>query len=148
MTVENKKQADPLADKTLEFAIRIVNLNRYLTEQKKEYVLSKQVLRSGTNPGAMVREAANAESGADFIHKLAIGQKEISETLYWLELLSKTDYLTEIEYQSLHKDATEISKIIRSSILTKKQRLAAKVTSIILLFCQIAIQINNSNRKF
>jgi four helix bundle protein len=141
MTVENKKQSDPLADKTLAFAIRIVNLNRYLKEQKKEYVLSKQVLRSGTNPGAMVREAANAESGADFIHKLAIGQKEISETLYWLELLSKTDYLTEIEYQSLCNDGIEILKIIRSSILTKKQRLAAKITTIILLVAAAAFTI-------
>lgn len=132
MKRENKKQADPLADKTLEFAIRIVKLNRYLTEQKKEYVLSKQVLRSGTNPGAMVREAANAESGTDFIHKLAIGQKEICETLYWLELLFKSDYLTEKEYLSLSNDATEILKIIRSSILTKKQRLAAKITTIAL----------------
>jgi four helix bundle protein len=141
MTVENKKQSDPLSDKTLKFAIRIVNLNRYLTEQKKEYVLSKQVLRSGTNPGAMVREAANAESGADFIHKLAIGQKEISETLYWLELLSETDYLTKTEYQSLVNDGTQILKIIRSSILTKKQRLAAKITSIILLIATIAFTI-------
>ena len=141
MIVENKKQSDPLAERTLAFAIRIVNLNRYLTEQKKEYVLSKQVLRSGTNPGAMVREAANAESGADFIHKLAIGQKEISETLYWLELLSKTDYLTEIEYQSLCKDGIEILKIIRSSIITKKQRLAAKITSAILLIAAAAFII-------
>ena len=132
MKRENKTQADPLANKTLEFAIRIVKLNRYLTEQKKEFVLSKQVLRSGTNPGAMVREAANAESGTDFIHKLAIGQKGISETLYWLELLFKSEYLTEQEYLSLSNDATEILKIIRSSILTKKQRLAAKITTIAL----------------
>ena len=129
MIKEEFKKQDPLADKTMEFAIRIVKLNRYLTEQKKEYILSKQVLRSGTNPGAMVREAANAESGADFIHKLGIGQKEICETQYWLELLFRTDYLNEIEYQSLYSDTIEILKIIRSSILTKKQRLATKVTT-------------------
>ena len=130
-----------LQEKTLNLAVRIVNLSKYLSQEKKEYILSKQIMRSGTNPGAMVREAANAESGADFIHKLAIGQKEISETLYWLELLSKTGYLTEIEYQSLSNDATEILKIIRSSILTKKQRLAAKITSIILLIAAITFII-------
>ena len=133
MTGENKKQANPLGDKTLEFAIRIVKLNRYLTETKKEYVISKQVLRSGTNPGAMVREAANAESGLDFIHKLAIAQKETCETQYWLELLFKTDYLNNIEYNSLYSDSVEILKLLRSSILTKKQRLAAKITTITLL---------------
>ena len=135
---EFKKQ-DPLADKTMEFAIRVVKLNRYLTEQKKEYILSKQVLRSGTNPGAMVREAANAESGADFIHKLGIGQKEICETQYWLELLFRSDYLNEIEYQSLYSDTIEILKIIRSSILTKKQRLATKVTTATTIALLLAI---------
>ena len=138
MKEENKKQADPLRDKTLEFAIRIVRLNRYLTSQKKEFILSNQVLRSGTNPGAMVREAANAESGADFIHKLSVGQKEICETQYWLELLYRSDFLTEKEYNSLYSDAVEIQKLLRSSILTKKQRLATKVTSIALLLIAIA----------
>jgi four helix bundle protein len=132
MKEENKKQ-DPLADKTVMFALRIIKLNRYLTEEKREYILSKQILRSGTNPGAMVREAANAESAPDFIHKLAIGQKEICETQYWLELLFKSGYLTEAEYQSLSNDATEILKILRSSILTKKQRLATKIISTVLL---------------
>ena len=139
MIKEEFKKQDPLADKTMEFAIRIVKLNRYLTEQKKEYILSKQVLRSGTNPGAMVREAANAESGADFIHKLGIGQKEICETQYWLELLFRTDYLNEIEYQSLYSDTIEILKIIRSSILTKKQRLATKVTTATTIALLLAI---------
>ena len=141
MERENKKQADPLGHKTMEFAIRIVKLNRHLTGKMNEYVLSKQVLRSGTNPGAMVREVANAESGADFIHKLAIGQKEICETLYWLELLFRSGYLTEPEYQSLTIDATEILKIIRSSILTKKQRLAKKLVTIVLLLITIAYTI-------
>ena len=121
--MEKKKRYNPLKDKTLEFAVRIVNLYSYLKEEKKEYVLSKQVLRSGTNPGAMVREANNAESGADFIHKLAIGQKEIAETQYWLELLHRTNRINETEYKSLYKDADEISRMIRSSILTKKQNL-------------------------
>ena len=78
--------------------------------------MSKQVLRSGTNPGAMIREAANAESAADFIHKLSIAQKETGETLYWLELLFKTDYLNAIEYESISNDVEEIMRLIRSSI--------------------------------
>ena len=82
-----------LKDKSLLFAIRIVNLYKFLTSEHKEYVLSKQVLRSGTSVGAMVREAEFGQSKQDFIHKLSIAQKEINETIYWLELLHKTDYL-------------------------------------------------------
>ena len=102
-----------LHEKTLDLAIRIVKLNQYLTTEKKEYVLSKQLLRSGTNPGAMIREAFNAESGLDFIHKLAIAQKETGETLYWLELLFKTNYLSKHEYDSINNDTQEVMKIIR-----------------------------------
>ena len=75
---------NPLKAKTLHFAIRMVNLSKYLRGEKKEYILSKQIMRSGTNPGAMIRESSQAESGADFIHKLSIALKEISETQYWL----------------------------------------------------------------
>jgi four helix bundle protein len=121
--MEKEKRYDPLRDKSLDFAVRIVNMCSFLRKKKQEYVMSKQILRSGTNPGAMVREANNAESGADFIHKLAIGQKEIAETKYWLELLYRTNYITETQFNSLYQDADEISKIIRSSILTKKQNL-------------------------
>ncbi len=121
-------KADPLREKSFQLAIRIVNLSRHLVETKKEFVLSKQILRSGTNPGSMVREAANAESGLDFIHKLAIAQKETGETQYWLELLWKTNYLTEEEYQSIHADSVEVMKLLRSSILTKKKNLAVKAT--------------------
>ena len=118
-----KTQTDPLGDKTLSFAIRIVKLNRHLTETKKEFVLSKQVLRSGTNPGAMVIEAKNAESSSDFIHKLSIAQKEIAETMYWLELLFKTDFMNKTEYDSMNFDAIEIIKLLTSSIRTKKANL-------------------------
>jgi four helix bundle protein len=83
--------------------------------------MSKQLLRSGTSVGANVREAQNAESTADFIHKLAIAQKECDETLYWLELLHATNFLTEQEYSSLAQDGTSLLKIIRSIILTTKQ---------------------------
>ncbi len=128
----------PLREKTLNFATRIVELNKYLTKKKAEYVLSKQVLRSGTNPGAMVREAINAESGADFIHKLSIAQKEIGETSFWLELMHRTSYLTDTEYDSISADADEIMKMLRSAILTKKKNLAAKAISLI---------INHHNRN-
>lgn len=81
------------------------------------------MLRAGTNPGAMVREAINAESNADFIHKMSIAQKEIGETLYWLELLFRTDFLNEIEYKSVKNDADEVMKIVRSCILTLKKKM-------------------------
>lgn len=95
---KTSKKSDPLREKSFNLALRIVRLCRYLNEEKKEYTLSKQLLRSGTNPGAMVREAANAESPVDFIHKLAIAQKETGETQFWLELLHASDYLTEQEF--------------------------------------------------
>ena len=87
------KRRDPLGEKSIQFAIRIVNLSKYLKQQKEEYLMSKQVLRSGTNPGAMIREAVNAESAMDFIHKLSVVQKEIAETQYWLEILWKIDWV-------------------------------------------------------
>ncbi len=99
-----------------------MNLYKYLCETKKEFVLSKQMLRSGTSIGANVREGLNAESSADFVHKLAISQKEADETLYWLELLKETEYLTDNEFNSIHNDCTEILKIIRSIIITTKQK--------------------------
>lgn len=108
--------------KSFGFAVRIVNLFRVLTTERKEYVLSKQLLRSGTSVGANVREALNAESRADFIHKLAISQKECYESLYWLELMHKTEYLNNFEYKSLSNYATEILKILKSIILTTKQK--------------------------
>lgn len=106
--------------KSFQFAIRIVHLYKYLCDEKKEFVLSKQILRSGTSIGANIRESQNAESKADFIHKLGIAQKETDETLYWLELLEATNYLDENEFLSLQKDANEILKIVRSIIITSK----------------------------
>lgn len=112
-----------LKDKSFKFAVRIVNLYKYLCDEKKEFVLSKQVLRSGTSVGAMVREAEHSESKADFIHKMAIAQKEINETIYWLELLNATEYLSLEMFNSLNNDAVEIIKMITSSIKTAKQNL-------------------------
>jgi four helix bundle protein len=114
---------DPLGEKTFKFAVRIVNLSIYLETKKKEYVISRQVLRSGTNHGAMVREAKNAESGKDFIHKLSIGQKEIAETQYWLHLLYATNFIVKKEFESLFDDAEAIKKLLISSIRTKKRNL-------------------------
>ncbi len=108
--------------KSFEFAVRIVNLYKLLCSERKEFVLSKQLLRSGTSIGANVREGLNAQSQADFIHKLAISQKECDETSYWLELLKETGYINESEYISIHNEATELLKIIRSIILTTKQK--------------------------
>ena len=86
-----------------------------MCEEKKEFILRKQLLRSGTSVGANIREAQNAQSNADFIHKLSIAQKECDETLYWLELLYKSEYLDNEKYLSLNNDATEILKMLKSS---------------------------------
>lgn len=137
--MEKHTSNSPLREKTMNFAVRIVELNKYLVQKKTEYIMSKQVLRSGTNPDAMIREAVNSESDLDFIHKLAIAQKETGETLYWLELLFRTNYLTSAEYISMSADAEEIMKMLRSSILTKKKNLATKAISLVIT---IAITLN------
>ena len=120
-TISDKSMKDNiLKDKSFSLAVRIVNLYRYLSDNKKEFVLSKQVLRSGTSIGAMVHEAESSESKADFVHKLAIAQKEANETLYWLELLQQTRYMNQTEYDSIHQDTIEIIKILIASIKTAK----------------------------
>ena len=111
-----------LKKKSFDFAIRIVNLYKYMQEEKKEYIMSKQLMRSGTSVGAMHREAEHAESINDFIHKMAIAQKEANETIYWLELLKETGYLSEKEFESISADAVEIIKLITSSIKTAKNK--------------------------
>ena len=109
-----------MREKSFRFAIRVVNLYKYLCDDKREYVLSKQLLRSGTSVGAMVYESEHAESKPDFVHKLAIAQKEINETIYWIELLKETDYLSEQEFESISVDAVELIKLITKSIKTTK----------------------------
>ncbi|KIO53556.1 four helix bundle protein [Flavobacterium hibernum] len=113
-------------NKTFDFAIRIVKLYQYLCSEKKEFTLSKQLLRSGTSIGAMAREAEHAESKNDFVHKFAIAQKEISETVYWLELLKATDFLNEKEFKNIHNDAIEILKLITSILKTTKNQINNK----------------------
>jgi four helix bundle protein len=111
-----------IKDKSFLFAKRVIKLYQYLTDKKKEFVLSKQILRSSTAVGALVREAQNAESKADFIHKLAIAQKECDKTIYWLELLTETGYLEKKEFESIGNEAAALLKMIRSAILTTKSR--------------------------
>jgi len=115
-----------IKDKSLLFSIRIVNMYKFLVNDKKEFVLSKQLLRSGTAIGALIREADFAESKADFIHKMAIAQKECNETLYWIELLNKTEFLTENQFESINENATELMKLITSIIITAKKTLNIK----------------------
>lgn len=112
-----------IRNKSFAFAIRVVKLYQFLCVDKKEFVLSKQLLRSGTSVGAMVREAEHSESKADFIHKLAIAQKEINEAIYWLELLKETEYLSQQQFESINNDAVEIIKIITTIIKNTKQNL-------------------------
>ena len=116
----NEMKENVVKDKSFEFAIRIVKLYQYLCETRKEFVLSKQLLRSGTSVGAMIREAEHAESKSDFKHKMAIAQKEINESIYWLELMKETKYLNQEEFESLNSDAVEIIKLITSIIKTTK----------------------------
>lgn len=108
-------------EKSFAFALRIVKLYNYMIEQNKEFVMSKQLLRSGTSIGALVREAAHGESKADFIHKMAIAQKEANETEYWIELLFQSGYLEEKQYKSISKDCIEICKMLSSIIITSKK---------------------------
>ena len=116
------RNSNVIKEKSIQFSIRIVNLYKYLCE-KNEFVLSKQVLRSGTSIGANIAESTRAESESDFVHKLSIARKEGEETLYWLELLRKTDYISEEQYQSINNDCVELQKILTSIIKSVKKRL-------------------------
>lgn len=116
-----------IKNKSFAFAVRIVKLYKYICKDKREYTLSKQLLRSGTSVGAMVREAEYAETTKDFLHKLAIAQKEINETIYWLALLKETEYLESHHYESINEDAVEIIKILTSIIKTTKKNVTPSV---------------------
>ncbi len=109
-----------LKTKSMEFAKRIVRLYQYLAAERREFVMSKQVLRSGTSIGANIVEALYGSSRKDFLAKLQISQKEAAETLYWLELLSSCGYLPDNLYQSLEKDCKEILSILSASIKSTK----------------------------
>ena len=118
----NLKHAnDPLAEKSFSFALRIIKLYKYMQSQHKEFILSKQVLRSGTSIGALIREAKYAQSKADFLHKLMIALKEANETQYWLELLWRPNYIDTKMYQSIEPDIKTLLKLLISSTKTIKQ---------------------------
>lgn len=103
-----------IENKSFDFAVRIVNLYKFLTYEKQEYILSKQLLRCGTSIGANIAEAQKAQTKPDFNTKMNIALKEANETLYWLKLLYKTDYLTKNEFDSIENDAKEITAILTS----------------------------------
>ncbi|NLB49724.1 MAG: four helix bundle protein [Erysipelotrichia bacterium] len=110
-----------LKDKSYLFAIRIVKLSQYLQTEKKEFVLSKQILRSGTAVGALIREAEFGQSKRDFINKMSISLKEANETEYWILILKDTDYIEQILFESLYSDCKELIAMFVSSIKTAKQ---------------------------
>ena len=111
-----------IGDKSLVFAKRIVKCYVFLKEQKKETVLSKQLLRSGTSIGANVREGQYAQSKKDFISKMSIALKEVGETDYWLDILHSVNYLNDEEYESLHKDNNELLNLLASIVKTSKEK--------------------------
>lgn len=110
-----------LKDKSYSFAIRIVKLSQLLQTDKKEFVLSKQVLRSGTAIGALIREAEFGQSKADFIHKMSISLKEANETEYWLCILKDTNFIDQNLFESLHSECKELIAMLVSSVKTAKQ---------------------------
>ena len=117
-----RKEDNVVRNKAMEFAIRVVNLYRYLSSQKNEFILSKQLLRSGTSIGANLNEAEEAFSYKDFASKIYISLKEARETEYWLELLFRTDYIGQKEYESIKADCEEILKLLVSITKTIRQK--------------------------
>jgi four helix bundle protein len=116
------KQGNIIKEKSYSFAIRIVKLYKFLSEEKKEYTLSKQILKSGTSVGALVRESEHGESKQDFIHKLSIALKEANETEYWLNILKDVGYIDERMFKSINKDCIELIKLLTSIIKTTKSK--------------------------
>ncbi len=109
-----------VAAKSYDFAIRIVKLYKHLSQEKKEFVLSKQMLRSGTAIGALIKEAEHAQSKADFLNKMNVALKEANETEYWLMLMKDTEYLNETEFQLIKNDCSEILKLLISIVKSTK----------------------------
>lgn len=114
------KKENLILDKSFAFAVRIINLFKLLC-RRKEYVLSKQLLRSGTAVGALVRESEHAQSRANFISKLSIALKEANEAEYWILLLYRTDYISKLEFESIVRDCREIVRMLIAIVRTSKQ---------------------------
>ena len=116
MSAERQNSGNAIADKSMDFAVRVVNLYRQLVLDRNEYVMSRQLLRSGTSIGANVREAMSAQTKADFVAKMSIALKECNETGYWLELMTRTSFMTDEQYRSLDSDRREIFALLTSII--------------------------------
>ncbi len=119
------KSDNIIQEKSFAFAIRIVNLYKYLTNEKKEFVLSKQILKSGTSIGANIEESIGAQSDKDFLNKISILYKEARESIFWLKLLQATNYLSAEETESLLSNAEEICKILGKIQISMKNRVAS-----------------------
>ena len=117
------KNKNIILEKSFNFAIRIVKLYKYLMEEKKEFVLSKQILKSGTSIGANINEAQQGQSKKDFLMKMNISLKECTETKYWIELLSATEYINQEQKDSIINDCTEIEKVLTSIVKTTSDSL-------------------------
>ncbi len=118
-----KREKNILLEKVDAYSNRIIRLYKYLKDEKKELIMSKQLLRSGTSIGANIVESQSAQSSADFIHKLEIALKEAKETHYWLEKLFAGEYINDVGYQSMSNDNIEIIKLLTSIIVTKKKNM-------------------------
>ena len=112
---------NPVLEKSKAFAIRVIRLYKYLCETESEYVLSKQLLRSGTSIGANVREANRAQSKADFVSKMNIALKEADETAYWLELLNETDYIDDTQFSSMYSDCEELVRLLNAIVSSTRR---------------------------
>ncbi len=110
-----------VADKSIAFAIRMIKAYQFLCKEQHEYIISKQMVRSGTSNGANVCEAEHAESKADFVHKMSIALKEANETNYWLLLLNKSEYINSNEYDSIHKECDELIRLLATIVKTTKK---------------------------
>ncbi len=120
------KKGNIIQNKSFDFAVSVVKLCKHLTEEKKEFVMSKQLIRSGTSVGANIEEAIGAQSDKDFLHKFSIAYKEARESMYWVKLLHATNYLTDNEFENLSEKINEICKIIGSIQITMKAKMKTR----------------------
>ncbi len=118
----NENKDNIIVKKSYSFALEIIKIYKQLINEKKEFVMSKQLLRSGTSIGANIHEASAGESKKDFVHKLGIAVKESRETSYWLNLLKDSDYIKEEQFNNLNSHCNELIRILNSIILTTKER--------------------------
>ncbi len=123
MKISSLQKENIVREKSFSFALRVVRLVKKLQKEDKEYILSKQLIRSGTAIGALVREAEHAESKKDFIHKMSIALKEANETRYWLDILFKPDYISNMPYDTLNDEVTQLIKLLASIVKSSKQKI-------------------------